>query len=78
MKSRPRGLSIKSIHGLFIPAWNQMAVTIHCDLDRRVPHLFFDVDRTLAVLEQERGERMAQIMEAHPSQLGLRQESLDE
>ena len=76
MKSRLCEWSIESIHGLFIPAWNQMSITIHGDLDRRMPHLLFDVDRALAVLEQERSERMAEIMEAHPSQLGLRQQPI--
>lgn len=71
MKSRRCEWSIESIEGLFIPAWNQMPITIHGDLDRRVPHLFFDVDRALAVLEEERSESMAQTMEPHPSQLAF-------
>ena len=53
MKSRLREWSIESIYGLFIPTWNQMSVTIHGDLDRRMTHLLFDVYRALAVLEKK-------------------------
>lgn len=49
-----------------------MSVTVYRDLDRGMPQLVFDVDRALAILEKQGGKRVAEVMESHPSQLGLR------
>jgi len=41
-----------------------MPIDIHGDLDRTMAHLVFHIHGTFAVLEQQGGERMAEIMEA--------------
>ncbi|HEU4500485.1 MAG TPA: hypothetical protein VFR82_02445 [Nitrospira sp.] len=47
-----------------------MARLIHGDLDGAMARLLFHVHGTLAVLEQERGQRMAEIMEAYLAHTG--------
>lgn len=47
------------VHGLPVRAGDQGPVDVDRDLDRRVPHLLLHVLRGLAVLQQQRGERVA-------------------
>ena len=42
-----------------------MSIEIHGDLDGTMTHLVFHIHGAFAILQQERGERMAEIMEAH-------------
>ncbi len=53
---------------------DEMSVQVYGDLDRGMPHLLIDINRTLALLEQERGKGMAKVMEANLTQAsGLEQ-----
>ncbi len=60
--------SVEPIHRLLIPAWDEMPVKVHRDLNRRMTHLFLDVDRAFALLKQKTGERMAKVMKANFTQ----------
>jgi hypothetical protein len=60
---------------LFIPIRKEMPIEIHGDLDGTMAHLVFHIHGTLAVLEQEGGERMAEIMEAYLPDAGTLQQS---
>jgi len=48
-----------------------MAVSVHGDLNRGVPHLFLHVGQRLAVLDQSRRERVPEIVKAYPAEAGL-------
>jgi len=54
---------IQTVERLFVRTRKEIAIEIHGDLDGRMAHLVFDIHRTS--LEQQGGERMAEIMEAH-------------
>jgi hypothetical protein len=41
-----------------------MAVEVYGHLNGAVAHLIVHIDRTFTVLQEERGERMAQVMES--------------
>lgn len=54
-----------------------MAIEIDRHLDRGVAHLLFDVNRTLAVLGEERSEGVPEIVKAYFSEPGPRQEAVE-
>jgi hypothetical protein len=53
---------VETIHHLPIPSGNEMPVGVDRQLDRVVPELFLHVSETLALLNQERRERVAEIV----------------
>src|SRR5262245_16658619 len=65
---------IQPVHRCLIPAWHEMPVGVHGDLDATVPHLLFDVGQRLAVLDQEAGEGMPQVVHADIPQARFCQE----
>ena len=67
-------IDIQTVDRLFVPPRNEMPIEIHGDLDGTMAHLFLHIHGTLAVLEQEGGERMAEIMEAHLPNAGALQQ----
>ena len=68
LNSRIDRWCIEPVHGLFVSSRNQIPVTVHRDLNRGVAQLFFHVYWTFAVLQKQRDERVAQIMEPHLTQ----------
>lgn len=71
MTSRRRERGIESVDRLFIPAWDQMPITVHRDLDRGVPQLFLHVDRAFPLLKEQAGVAMSQIVEPHLTEPSL-------
>lgn len=58
---------VEPIDRLPISHGNQVPVKINRDRDGGMPHLLLHIDRALALLEQQTGEGMTQIMEANLS-----------
>ena len=48
-----------------------MPVQVYRDLNRRMPHLLFDVDRAFALLKQKTRKRMSQVMKPDTGKLGV-------
>src|SRR6266566_2007729 len=55
---------LEPVAGVSVGLWHQVAVAVEGDLDGRVPELLADVLRVLALGDQERGERVPQVVEA--------------
>jgi hypothetical protein len=72
------GCVIQPVHRRPICPWNQVTIDVDGDLDRGMPHLLFDVHQAFAILKQQRGEGMAQIMEPDPPESGLRQHLVED
>src|SRR2546430_16221166 len=64
---------VEPIDRLPIRSGHQMAVDVDGDLDRVMAHLLLHVRRGLAVLEEPRRERVAQVVEADAPQPRLRE-----
>jgi hypothetical protein len=54
-----RGDIIEAVHGRLVPHREPLAVGVHGELDAGVAELALDIDRALALLQQERGEGVA-------------------
>jgi len=52
-----------------------MPINVYGDLDRPVPQLLLDVGQRLALLNQETGVRVSQIVESHLSDFRLFQQA---
>ena len=62
---------VEAINRCAIATGHQMSVHIHGHLNRAVPHLLFHVRETLALLDEERCERVPEIVEANLAELGF-------
>src|SRR5215831_19032902 len=62
------GRIVEPIDSLSVGSWNEVAIDVYGDLDGGVPHLLLHVRRALALLEQQAGERVAQVVEADATQ----------
>jgi hypothetical protein len=78
LKRRLVNRGIELVHGLLVPAWNQMPIAVHRDLNRGVAELFLHVDWALSLLKEQRGEAVSEIMEAHPTEPGLLEQPVKE
>jgi hypothetical protein len=61
----------KSVDCLPVRSWNKMPVDVYSDFDRRVPHLLSHVSQRFTILDEQRRERMAKVMQSNLSQLGF-------
>ena len=55
-----------------------MAVDVDGDLDRRVPHLFLHVGQRFTVLNQQRSERVPDVVDADLPQVGAFQQTVED
>jgi hypothetical protein len=72
------GCVIQPVDRRPIRPWNQVTIGVDGDLDRGVAQLLFDVHQAFAILKQQRGEGVAQIMEPDPPESGLRQHLVED
>ena len=62
---------VQLVDGRSIRPRNQMPVRVDGDLDRRVPELLLHVDDRFALLQQQRRERVPQVVDANLAEIGL-------
>ena len=64
---------VKPVYKTNVGTGNQVAVNVDCDLNGTVPHLLFHADNRGSVLEEQRSERMTEIVQANPANASLGQ-----
>ena len=65
-----RRLVVQAIHGGAIRAWNEVAVGVDGDLNRRVPHLLVHAGDRLPLLQRQRRERVSKVVNSDLSGFG--------
>ena len=60
-----------------VPTWYEMAIDIDGDLNRFVTQLIPHVGEAFPVLNQQRGESVAQIMKPYATELGLLEDTVE-
>jgi len=65
------GYTIKSIDGLLVSAWYKMTIQVYGYLYGRVAHLVSDVHETFALLKQQGGKGVTEIVETDLTEPGV-------
>jgi len=65
---------VEAVHRGFVPAWHEVPVDIHRNLDAVMSELLLYIDQGFAVMNEEGGEGVPQIMQADMAQACLGQQ----